>query len=138
MPGALGPVLSWPLLVVFIGIATGVPTGLPSAYVVDGCPGGNGQIGGKKCVPADDTQYRHAIRCCAVGQPNTCGSPGSVCTSSQVANTRKATQPEAARECASRGLRLCTADELMGRTCCASGCGMDGRFVWSDTSCRQS
>ena len=42
---------------------------------------------------------------------------------------------QASLECAARGKRLCTADELADGVCCGSGCGYAGRFVWSATGC---
>ena len=42
---------------------------------------------------------------------------------------------EAARECEIRGKRLCNATEIRAETCCGSGCGFDGRLVWSSTEC---
>eukprot|EP00316_Scyphosphaera_apsteinii_P013186 CAMPEP_0119343270 /NCGR_PEP_ID=MMETSP1333-20130426/106356_1 /TAXON_ID=418940 /ORGANISM="Scyphosphaera apsteinii, Strain RCC1455" /LENGTH=208 /DNA_ID=CAMNT_0007355651 /DNA_START=383 /DNA_END=1009 /DNA_ORIENTATION=+ len=45
------------------------------------------------------------------------------------------THSDAATECAARGLRLCTYEELATDTCCNTGCRMDQMLVWSNTSC---
>ena len=67
-----------------------------------------------------------------MGLQNQCGSPGSICSPNDSAtNGKAATLAQAEAECAFIGQRLCDADELMARTCCTTGCGMDKLFIWS-------
>ena len=92
---------------------------------------------------APDSVEGGAIRCCDA--LDECAE--SVCTYSAdatrsgVANFAgdggRASFFDAHRECAARGKRLCSADEVLLRgACCGSGCHFDQSFVWTSTACR--
>ena len=63
------------------------------------------------------------------GNPLVCGESddGFTCQNS-------ITYERAVTACSSFGARLCTADELMGGEAEGTGCGHDGRYVWSSSA----
>ena len=64
---------------------------------------------------AIEVSQLHAIRCCVIGELNTCY--GSICDPTFITDGKAATLEQAHAECASRQQRLCEADELEARGC---------------------
>jgi len=88
--------------------------------------------------PVTDTA---AVRCCSWEGTGVT----SVCTEEIFPNNfdepltggdgTEVTITQAERECAARGMRLCTAAELQARAGCGTGCGHNYRLIHSSTLC---
>ena len=73
--------------------------------------------------------------CDSLGWP-TAGGSDAVCAESDDGFdcTNTVTYTDADRQCSVIGARLCTADELVSGEGTGSGCGHDGRYIWSSSS----
>lgn len=108
---------------------------------VVGCPTGNGmqKVGNKwvtdvpeKCfsVSADSPQQTAGVRCCHESIAALPMKKYGACN-----NLVAATYQEAVRICSTKGLRVCTLDELWSGRSCKTGCGLDRARVWTATPC---
>ena len=98
----------------------------PSIRVAaDGCPH-RGEAHARAELLVTDFAY---VRCCTgAGSEVRCVSKraGGECLGSS-------RYSDADRACAGLGGRLCTPPELEAGVCCSTGCGYDGKRVWSST-----
>ena len=103
-----------------------------------------------ECGPSD---RQAAVRCCSdtviVGWPQNVGC--SVWSASELTSqigalsvpearesngcAEAATHEQAVAICAAEGARLCTADEVNSDCSTGTGCGHNGRFVWTSSPC---
>lgn len=90
--------------------------------VVDGCARNQGR---QNTRSRSAISGRASVRCCSMD--------GRRCESSTVGCLEGQTYNEATAACSRRGLRLCSEFELERGVCCGTGCGFDGRRVWSST-----
>ncbi|KAL1515959.1 hypothetical protein AB1Y20_002572 [Prymnesium parvum] len=100
---------------------------LHAVYKVDGC----GTVY-KQCAHVSDTA---SIRCCKKEESACYDSVCDDLVRSSSFSGHAVSLYEAMIECEAHGARLCTAAELEGGMCCGTGCGFDGRMVWSSDSC---
>jgi hypothetical protein len=61
---------------------------------------------------------------------------GRRCETQTVGCVEGASYSQAMQTCSARGMRLCSEQELNRGVCCGTGCGFDGRRVWSNTPAR--
>merc|ERR1711933_191120 len=102
-------------------------------YVV--CGRGTGCSGDDEAVA--DVSESHPVRCCkdertSVFKTNHCEGVYAASTLGGECH-KEETYDEAEAICAEYGGRLCTKDELSGGCTRASGCGIDGKLIWSGT-----
>jgi len=100
---------------------------LHAVYKVNGC----GTVD-KQCAHVSDTA---SIRCCKKEESACYDSVCDDLVRSSSFSGHAVSLYEAMIECEAHGARLCTAAELEGGICCGTGCGFDGRMVWSSDSC---
>lgn len=93
--------------------------------VADGCSRSQGRQNPRT---RNAISGRASVRCCSMS--------GNRCETQQVGCVERATYNEANQVCAQRGLRLCAQHELDRGVCCGTGCGFDGRRVWTSTPAR--
>lgn len=94
----------------------------PSLVVADGCPASMG-LQNAQLRPA--MTGRGSVRCCSMA--------GDRCETQTVGCLRGVSFFEANAHCHAHGLRLCSRQELDGGVCCGTGCGFDGRRIWTFT-----
>lgn len=94
----------------------------PSLVIADGCPRRQGQLSAEMRPVITG---RAAVRCCSMD--------GGHCETQTVGCLTGVSFFEANAACHSHGLRLCSRQELDGGVCCGTGCGYDGRHVWTFT-----
>jgi len=90
--------------------------------VVDGCARSQGR---QNTRSRNAFTGRASVRCCSMN--------GQRCETQNVGCLEGQTYNEATAACSRRGLRLCSEHELERGVCCGTGCGFDGRRVWSNT-----
>jgi len=90
--------------------------------VVDGCARNQGR---QNTRSRSASTGRSSVRCCSMD--------GRRCETQTVGCLEGQTYNEATAACSRRGLRLCSEDELERGVCCGTGCGFDGRRVWTNT-----
>lgn len=88
----------------------------------DGCRHSRGSVDSE---PRDADTGVAAVRCCS--------NDGRRCETSGVGCLDGQNHLVAEAACSARGLRLCTEPELDSGVCCGTGCGFDGRRVWTST-----
>jgi len=97
-----------------------------SAFVIaDGCLSAEGRQASRT---SSSTTGHASVRCCSLD--------GRRCESQQVGCLEGVTYNQANAACSQRGLRLCAQNELDRGVCCGTGCGFDGRRVWTSTPAR--
>jgi len=96
-----------------------------SFVIADGCQRNQGRQAART---RDAFTGRAAVRCCSLN--------GRQCQSQTVGCLEGVSFNHATTACSSRGLRLCSQQELDRGVCCGTGCGFDGRRVWSNTPAR--
>jgi len=89
----------------------------------DGCPNRSGR---QQARTKSVISGRASVRCCS--------QDGRRCETQTVGCLENARFTEANAACSQRGLRLCAQQELDRGVCCGTGCGFDGRRVWTSTS----
>uniref|UniRef100_A0A7S4VX11 VWFA domain-containing protein n=1 Tax=Alexandrium monilatum TaxID=311494 RepID=A0A7S4VX11_9DINO len=103
-------------------------------FAADGAPGDD--TGGHQatiCAPAG--RQAAAAACCSTDGSScqtTCGSEPS---NQEQARQLYTSQADAAAQCTSRGLRLCTQAELQNNVCQGAGCLVDQVLVWTSDQC---
>lgn len=96
-----------------------------SFVIADGCRRNQGRQNSRT---RSAITGRASVRCCSQN--------GRRCESQTVGCLEGVSFSQANLACSSRGLRLCTEPELNGGVCCGTGCGFDGRRVWTQTPAR--
>jgi hypothetical protein len=96
-----------------------------SFVVADGCLRNGGRQNSRT---RDASNGRSSVRCCSQN--------GNRCESSTVGCLQGVSFNQAQQACSQRGLRLCHQHELERGVCCGTGCGFDGRRVWTQTPAR--
>jgi len=93
--------------------------------VVDGCARSQGR---QQSRARSASNGRASVRCCSFD--------GRRCETQTVGCLEGQTYNQANAACSQRGLRLCSEHELDRNVCCGTGCGFDGRRVWTNTPAR--
>lgn len=96
-----------------------------SFIVADGCLRSQGRQNSRQ---RDAINGRASVRCCSFD--------GRRCETQTVGCLERASYNQANAACSQRGLRLCSEQELNRGVCCGTGCGFDGRRVWTNTPAR--
>jgi len=99
--------------------------GFSEFVVADGCRRNQGRQSARN---RNAFTGRSSVRCCSFD--------GRRCESRTVGCLQGVSHSQATAACSSRGLRLCSQQELNRGVCCATGCGFDGRRVWTNTPAR--
>merc|ERR1712038_2230250 len=99
-------------------------------YVDDGCHS-------EKRTPDDVVGFYQSesstafVRCCSI---DAAGSTDCETVSNCNDSRDLVTFADAETECAAKGMRLCTMDELLSDICCGTGGNCDSLAVWTSTS----
>jgi len=93
--------------------------------IADGCLRNQGR---QQARTRNAITGRASVRCCSFD--------GRRCETQQVGCLEGVSFNQATAACSQRGLRLCEQNELEGGVCCGTGCGFDGRRVWTSTPAR--
>lgn len=93
--------------------------------VADGCSRNQGR---QNARTRNAFNGRSSVRCCSMN--------GRRCETQTTGCLQGVSFDQANAACSQRGLRLCSQHELERGVCCGTGCGFDGRRVWTSTPAR--
>jgi len=103
----------------------GLHNQIANFVVADGCSSRSGR---QQSRTQNGMSGRASVRCCSMDARR--------CETQTVGCLEGVSFNQANAACSSRGLRLCAQHELETGICCGSGCGFDGRRVWTSTPAR--
>ena len=93
-----------------------------------------------KSEPLDKGGFKSSLTCSQIGWGSGLGE-ASICAASGWAGqtcVNAATYVNAKSKCEAKGARLCTMAEIQNRETSNTGCGHDGRLIWSSTTCTET